>query len=100
MELDEHQVTRTHLLEGHNDLLFQSLMKFQVARARDYYMQAEPLFGQIAPTALPVLSAMTKIYGGILQEIESRRFDVFTRRVSLPYTHKMGIALWAMLRRF
>ncbi|QDU79339.1 All-trans-phytoene synthase [Polystyrenella longa] len=98
-DLDDHQVTRTHLLEGLNDPLFQSLMKFEVARAREYYAQAQALFDHISPTGKPVLGAMIKIYGGILDEIERRHYDVFTKRVSLSYPRKVSIALGAMLRR-
>jgi phytoene synthase len=41
---------------------------------------------------------MLRIYGGLLDEIERRDYDVITRRVSLPRWRKLAIAVAATVR--
>ena len=70
-------------------------MAFEAARAKECYARSEELLSLIEPVGRPILWAMRAIYGGILNEIERRDFDVFTRRVSLPVSRKMWVALQA-----
>ncbi len=77
---------------------FRDLMRFQADRARSSYQRAERLFVWLHPTGRPILRAILEIYGGLLEEIERRRYDVFSQRVSLPTWKKLwiaGRALWA-----
>jgi len=76
---------------------FRRLMAFQVERARGFYRQAEGLFQWVQPVGHPILRAMLRVYGGILNEIERREFDVFSRRVSLPKWRKVLIAAAAVV---
>jgi phytoene synthase len=78
---------------------FRSLMKFQVDRARSYYVRAEQLFSYLEPPGRPILRAMLDIYGGLLQEIERRDFDVFSRRVSIAKWRKLWFAGRAILHQ-
>lgn len=78
---------------------FRELMQFQVNRAEYYYEQAEELFELISPTGRPILSAMIKIYRGLLNEIVRRDYDVFSKRISLPTWRKLIIAADAVIRR-
>ncbi|MHC4878453.1 MAG: phytoene/squalene synthase family protein [Planctomycetota bacterium] len=78
---------------------FQRLMAFQVERAATYYDRANELFDCLDPVGQPILSAMIRIYGGLLTEIEKRRFDVYSCRVSMPTWRKLLIAADAILRR-
>jgi phytoene synthase len=43
---------------------------------------------------------MAKTYRALLQEIERRDYDVFTRRVRLSRWRKMGLALGALPARW
>jgi phytoene synthase len=52
----------------------------------------------IEPAGRPVLTAMRRIYGGLLDEIERREFDVFKRRVELPRWKKLAIVAQSMWR--
>jgi phytoene synthase len=74
------------------DERFAQLMRFEVERARDYYTRARALFEYLNPPGRPILEAMLRIYGGLLDEIELRRYDVFTRRVALSRGRKLLIA--------
>lgn len=78
---------------------FNSLMQFEVERARAYYQRAEQLFECLEPTGKPILRAMIKLYGGLLDEIERRQYDVFSRPVSLPKWQKLVVAAEAIVRR-
>ena len=78
---------------------FLKLMAFQTQRAEQYYTSARELFDVLDPCGRPVLQAMMKLYGGILSEIRSSGFDVFSRRVSLPAWKKLLIAAGAVARQ-
>jgi phytoene synthase len=96
-DLDRFHVAASELAaaERHqfrSDERFEQLMRFEVARAREYYARARALFEYIDPPGKPILEAMLRIYGGLLDEIERRRYDVFSRRVSLSRGRKLLIA--------
>jgi len=81
------------------DERFHRLMTFQVERAESYYAKADDLFQWLEPPGKPILKAMLKIYGGLLKEISKRKFDVYSRRVSLPTWRKLLIAVDAAINR-
>ena len=81
------------------DERFHQLMAFQVERAESYYTKANDLFQWLEPPGQPILKAMMKIYGGLLNEISKRNFDVYSRRVSLPTWRKLLIAADAAFNR-
>ncbi len=86
-------------IEAHcRDERFQNLMQFEVARAREYYAKAQGLFAHLKPAGRPIYAAMRKIYGGLLDEIERREFDVYTQRVRLPRWRKLWISLDSIIR--
>ena len=73
-------------------------MRFEVDRARTFYRKAEELFDFLKPRGKPIFAAMLRIYGGLLDEIERRDFDVFSRRISLSRRRKLQIAMGSFLR--
>jgi len=81
------------------DERFHKLMAFQVERAESFYAKANDLFQWLEPPGQPILKAMLKIYGGLLKEISKRKFDVYSRRVSLPTWRKLLIAADAAINR-
>lgn len=97
-DLDQFGLTSSDIAHGVRDERFQRLMQFEVDRAKGYYAKALPLLGYIDPAARPVLDAMQRIYGGLLAEIERRRYDVFSRRVQLSRWRKLSIAAGAVAR--
>lgn len=74
---------------------FRKMMILQVERARSYYRQAEPLARLLTPTGRAVYQVMTRIYRGLLEEIERRGYDVFTKRVRLSRWRKLRALLMA-----
>jgi phytoene synthase len=71
---------------------FRELMRFEVARARTYYARGAELHAYLPRAGRCILSAMLRIYGGLLDEIERRDYDVFSRRVRLSTPRKLAIA--------
>ena len=73
-------------------------MKFQVARAREYYDRSAGLTECLSPPGRRIYSAMREIYGGLLSEIERRKYDIFSKRVQLSKFQKLKSALLAYMR--
>lgn len=68
------------LLNGVVNRNWRELMKFQIARAQEFYVQAEAGVGYLHKDARwPVWSALM-LYRQILDVIEQNNYDVFTRR--------------------
>ncbi len=86
------------LAAGVRDDGFRSLMRFEVGRAREYYERGSRVFDDVEPEARPILSAMIRIYRGLLDEIERRDFDVLTERVGLSRTRKLWISVDTIVR--
>lgn len=91
-DLDRFGYSPEELRRGVCNDAFRTLMRFEVDRARGFYRRAEELFPLIEPVGRPILRTMLKIYGGLLDEIERRRFDVYHSRVRLPRWKKLWFA--------
>jgi len=71
---------------------FVALMRFQIARAREYYragMAGIPKLNR--DSQFPILLA-SRMYGGILRKIEFNGYDVFSRRAHTRLPEKLWIA--------
>ena len=91
------------LIEGRADERFDRLMAFQVERARDYYRRSAALDYHISPSCRPASWAIMRIYGCLLDRIDSRPRRVLMERVRLSWFQKSTVAvqatLWRGLRR-
>ena len=70
---------------------FLELMKFEAARAREFYDKARPLLDMIDADSRGTLAVMIGIYGGILDKIEEKNFAVFDGRIRLSTAEKLWI---------
>ncbi len=75
---------------------FVQLMEFETERARQYYRESRGVVDLVDPQGRKALGALIAIYSRLLDRIEQSRFDVFTRRISLPAAEKYWIALRAL----
>lgn len=91
-------LTAADLARGARDDRFRALMQFEVARAREYYGRARSLSDYLDPPGKPILETMLRIYGGLLDEIERRGYDVFTRRIELSRWRKICMAAHTLAR--
>jgi len=93
-ELESYGITELELKAGRYPERWPEFMRFQVARAREYYTQAES-----GIRALPddgsqkTVWLMRKIYSGILEEIEKVQYQVLRGRVYVSLSRKCCIAL-------
>lgn len=98
-DLARFQITTTDLVAQHYDGRFRELMSFEAGRAKTFYASAEKLLDCLEPHGRPILKAMFQLYGGLLREIERRKFDVFSQHVSLPRWRKLWIAADALIHQ-
>jgi 15-cis-phytoene synthase len=75
------------------------LIAFEVQRARAHYVAAAPGIPLLARTSQGCIRAAYHIYGGILDEIAAQRFDVFTRRATVPNRRRLALAVRSLVAR-
>jgi 15-cis-phytoene synthase len=89
-ELAAHGLSEADLKLGVVDARVRSFLTMQIARARTLYASAlkgVPYLRGFGSQR--VVRLMSSIYGGILDVIEERDFDIFSSRVSLPTRRKV-----------
>jgi phytoene synthase len=96
-DLDRFGVSAADLAGGRPTDAFVHLMQCEGARARAYYSESAPLIDLVHKRSRPGLRALIAIYSRLLERIEARNYDVFSRRVSLSSIEKCGIVLRAWL---
>jgi phytoene synthase len=69
-----------------------ALIRFEVARAREWFRRGLQVLPLLDARAASCVSAMTGIYRRILARMERRPSDVLERRVSLPSWEKAWVA--------
>ena len=84
-------VAERDLMEGRMTPAFEELMRFEAARARKYYREAQPLLGMIERDSRATLAVMIAIYSGILDKLERRQYRVFDEKVRLSALEKCWI---------
>lgn len=77
------------LRKGIVDPSFQELMRFQVERARGYFARSRELLAYLPVRSRACPAVLAKLYERILEEIESRGYDVFEGRISLSTRRKL-----------
>ena len=97
-DLDRFGYSPQELRAGIRNSAFEALMKFEVERAREYYDRSAGLTACLSTPGRRIYTAMRDIYGGLLREIERRRYDVFTQRIRLSGFQKLKSALLAYIR--
>jgi len=98
-EMRKFGVTESNIWEEKIDESFKDLLRFQIKRAREYYVnssQGAKLIND-AKSRFVVL-AMKEIYSKILDAIEDNGYDVFSRRVQVSNIKKISIALEILLK--
>jgi 15-cis-phytoene synthase len=99
-ELDRFRYGADQILRRQADESFRSLMRFQVQRARAYYLAAEPLLDLLPRPGRAVYQVMQGTYRGVLEEIERRNYDVLHGRVRLSSFRKLVLVALALPRRW
>lgn len=90
-ELNRFGIRHDSLLNCEITPQFIEFMKFQIARARRYYDEADKGVAMLeSDSRLPVLLAREN-YSRILDKIEDNQYDVFSQRAYLNSTEKLSI---------
>jgi phytoene synthase len=79
---------------------YRRLMAFELERARGFYSSAEDLSSYLSRRGRAVFQIILTTYRGLLDEIERRRYDVLSSRVSLSRWKKMRLVLRALPARW
>lgn len=77
---------------------FVALMRFEIDRCRELYRSAEVGIALLPPRSASCIRAAHRLYGGILDEIESAEYDVFGSRVAVPTATKLVTAIRELTR--
>jgi phytoene synthase len=77
------------LLAGVLNDRWRQLMRFQVNRARDWFVRSEAGVRWLAPDARWPVWASLRLYRGILDVIEQHDYDVFNKRAYVPRAGKL-----------
>lgn len=78
---------------------FKLLLKSQIKRARQFYLDSEPGLKMIADKRSRFVAAIMKeVYSGILDEIEKNNYDVFSKRAFVGFGSKLIRTLKVMAR--
>ena len=80
--------SEAELLAGTLNDSWRELMRFQVARARDWFARSEAGVRWLAPDARWPVWASLRLYRGILDVIEELDYDVFNHRAYVPTSGK------------
>jgi 15-cis-phytoene synthase len=78
------------ILYGRPSGRFRELLAFQVARARDLYVQARRGIPALSPAGRLTTLAASEFYATILSAIEERDYDVFGARAYVPNGRKLA----------
>ena len=92
-ELDSFGVSRESLEAGRVDANFRKLMKFQIERARQHYLESAKGLPYLTGFGTQwMVRMMGSIYGRILNAIEDLDYDVFSQRARVGLGQKMRLA--------
>ncbi len=88
-DLERFGYSEADLMAGVLNDNWRALMRFQVARARDWFACSEAGVRWLAPDARWPVWASLRLYRGILDVIEQHDYDVFNHRAFVPRAGKL-----------
>lgn len=97
-DLARFNYTEDDLFKGIVDDRWRNFMRFQIKRARQFYVDAERGIRALSPDARWPVWAALMLYQGILDVIERNDYNVFTKRAFVPKGEKMLYLPVAWLR--
>jgi phytoene synthase len=69
---------------------FCDLLRFQIARAEQYYRCAQPGIALLSSDCRLAIRLSSSLYHSILERIATNNYDVFTKRASVPFQTKLA----------
>ncbi|MFJ6196722.1 phytoene/squalene synthase family protein [Micromonospora sp. NPDC092111] len=100
-DLAKFNLTRADLLAaraaGRAGPRIRELIEYEVTRAQAHYEAAAPGITLLAPASQACMRTAYALYGGILDEVAARGYDVFVRRALVPQRRRLAVAARALL---
>ncbi|MGK5676400.1 phytoene/squalene synthase family protein [Micromonospora sp. URMC 106] len=94
-------VAREELVEararGRATPRIRELIAYEVSRAQAHYAAAAPGITLLAPASQACMRTAYALYGGILDEVAARDYDVFAGRAGVPQRRRLAVAARALL---
>jgi len=97
-DLDRFGVTEQSLLKGVKDDKYVALLKFQIDRARDWYVKAEEGIPMLSKDCQLPIRASLDMYSTILNKIEENQYDNINKRAYTSKMEKLAMLPRAYLR--
>jgi phytoene synthase len=91
-------VDRDRLARGVVDGPIRRLLAYEIARCRELFRNAAPGIRLLHPTSQDCIRTAFTLYGGILDEIERADYQVLDRRVAVPLTRRVAVAVPGLVR--
>lgn len=85
-EISEEQIFANEFNEN-----FREMMKFQIARARDFYAEGEKGIALLEKDSRFTVLLASRIYGRILDEIERQDYNIFIKRAHTTMAQKLAM---------
>jgi phytoene synthase len=97
-DLDRFGVTRADLAPGRTPPHVVELLRFEIARNRRLYDRARPGIDLLHPTSRDCIRTAFLLYGGILDAVERADHQVLDRRVAVPLSRRLRVAVPGLVR--
>jgi 15-cis-phytoene synthase len=100
-ELQKFGCTEQAILQREESTELHTLVRFETARAHEYYAKAQAAFEALPASdqkALTVAEIMRAVYSRILQKIEEPRHQIFGPRARLTTSRRLAVAAGVWLR--
>lgn len=97
-DLEHFGVREDDILQSRSSTAFVSLMKFEMARARAMYEEADVAIPLLPRAAQRPVRLARILYSRILDRIEENGYDVFSQRARTTKMEKLGVAMQVILR--
>ncbi len=91
-EMQRFGYTESDLMQGIVNDAFCELIRFQMARADNYYQRSQPGISLLSPDSRLAIRLSGTLYRGILDRIHLNNYNVFTKRASVPLKTKLAAA--------
>ncbi|MDX6203187.1 MAG: 15-cis-phytoene synthase [Frankiales bacterium] len=97
-DLEHFGVTREQLRQGVVDGRVRRLLQYEIARTREIFRAAKPGVRLLHPTSRDCIRVATRLYGGILDEVERADYRVLDRKVAVPIRKRLRVAVPGLVR--
>lgn len=95
-ELKKYKLTEKYFSNKIIDANFIKLLKFNIARTRNYYKSAEKGLKYLNPGGHKAVKTALVLYSQILKKIEKNNYDVFNKRAHTSFLEKIFLTLGAI----